>query len=376
MALGRGIAGTVLAMRPHHGQTVDIESLGDFTARVASGARSMCGWHLQSLDLTGQTEAIRSLDVAGALFLGCTLNRPDEESVRERGALVFPQVPGSPVDSYRPELYTARELFDGIDDGYETTLDARAYAWSRQPRSRDLTLAQALHDHAVDDALAVSLADSRVVGIMGGHSLARGSDAYADAAHLARELTRAGLTVATGGGPGAMEAANLGAYLASHTPADLEKALAMVAEAPSFTPSVRHWVGVAPEVLDTWPEGADSFGIPTWHYGHEPPNPFATRIAKYFSNAIREAVLLECANSGIVFLPGAAGTVQEVFQDACENYYADASSVAPMVLVGKDFWTRELPVWDLLRTLASDRDMSAYLHLVDTIDEVVPLLAE
>ena len=31
---------------------------------------------------------------------------------------------------------------------------------------------------------------------------------------------------------------------------------------------------------------------------------------------------------------GIAGTVQEVFQDACENYYADESSVAPMVLVG------------------------------------------
>ncbi|WP_460702347.1 LOG family protein [Myceligenerans halotolerans] len=362
-------------MRPHHGQIVDVESLDDFTARLAAGARSMSGWHLQSLDLTGQTAAIRSVAVAGALFLGCTLNKPDEESVRERGALVFPQVPGSPVDSYRPGLYTARELYDGIDDGYETTLDARAYAWSRQPRSRDLTLAQALHDHAVDDALAAAHTGSRVVGIMGGHSLARGSDAYADAARLAYELTRADLTVATGGGPGAMEAANLGAYLAPHTPADLEKALTMVARAPSFTPSVRHWVGAALQVLDTWPDGADSFGIPTWHYGHEPPNPFATRIAKYFSNAIREAVLLECANGGIVFLPGAAGTVQEVFQDACENYYADASSVAPMVLVGKDFWTRELPAWDLLSTLAADRDMSASLHLVDTIDEVVPLLA-
>ena len=69
-------------------------------------------------------------------------------------------------------------------------------------------------------------------------------------------------------------------------------------------------------------------GIPTWHYGHEPPNVFATAIAKYFRNATREAILLEVCDAGIVFLPGRGGTVQEVFQDACENYYADESSVA------------------------------------------------
>ena len=77
------------------------------------------------------------------------------------------------------------------------------------------------------------------------------------------------------------------------------------------------------------PTARESLGIPTWHYGHEPPNPFATAIAKYFRNATREAILLEVCNAGIVFLPGAAGTVQEVFQDACENYYADESAVAP-----------------------------------------------
>ena len=51
-------------------------------------------------------------------------------------------------------------------------------------------------------------------------------------------------------------------------------------------------------------------------------------IAKYFRNSTREAILLEICDAGIVFLPGAGGTVQEVFQDACENYYADESSVA------------------------------------------------
>ena len=49
---------------------------------------------------------------------------------------------------------------------------------------------------------------------MGGHALRSGATrAYADAARLGHALGRA-YVVATGGGPGAMEAANLGAYLA------------------------------------------------------------------------------------------------------------------------------------------------------------------
>ena len=44
---------------------------------------------------------------------------------------------------------------------------------------------------------------------MGGHALVRGEPAYADAARLGALLGRTHV-VATGGGPGAMEAANLG----------------------------------------------------------------------------------------------------------------------------------------------------------------------
>ena len=116
--------------------------------------------------------------------------------------------------------------------------------------------------------------------------------------------------------------------------------------------------------------------IPTWHYGHEPSNVFATGIAKYFRNATREAILLEVCDAGIVFLPGAGGTVQEVFQDACENYYADESSVAEMVLVGRAYWTETLPVWPLLRSLARGRPMEDRVHLVDNVDEAVGVLAQ
>ena len=79
-------------------------------------------------------------------------------------------------------------------------------------------------------------------------------------------------------------------------------------------------------------------------------------------------------DAGIVFLPGAAGTVQEVFQDACENYYADETSVAPMVLVGRSYWTRTLPAWPLLQALARGRAMEDHVHLVDSVEEATELL--
>jgi len=45
-----------------------------------------------------------------------------------------------------------------------------------------------------------------------------------------------------------------------------------------------------------------------------------------------------------------------------------------MVLVGADFWTSELPVWPLLQRLAAGREMAPRVHLVDDVEEVVPLL--
>jgi hypothetical protein len=172
-----------------------------------------------------------------------------------------------------------------------------------------------------------------------------------------------------------MEAANLGAYLSGHDEAVVGAALDVLAGAPSYRPSVTAWAAAAFEVRTRWPSEVESLGIPTWFYGHEPPNPFPARIAKYFTNAIREDILLHVCTAGIVFLPGRGGTVQEVFQDACENFYADPSAIAPMVLVGKRYWTEELPVWPLLETLARGRAMEGAVHLVDHPDEVAPLLA-
>ena len=65
----------------------------------------------------------------------------------------------------------------------------------------------------------------------------------------------------------------------------------------------------------------ESLAVPTWYYGHEPTTPLATNIGKYFQNSLREDGLITIAAHGIVFAPGKAGTLQEIFQDAVRNYY-------------------------------------------------------
>ena len=355
-------------MKHTRGRVLDVTSLADLDRRLAMGVRSLAGWRVVGLDLTERGPALLERSLAQSLFLGCEFADGDDDAVRRAGGIVLHEIPGIPVDPYRTTLYSPRELYDARR--YEHTLDARTYAWSRGGGTPDDTLARALHDHQLDVAMAEWVAGRRIVGVMGGHAVSRGSASYADAARLGHELGDR-LTVATGGGPGAMEAANLGAFV----PGDLTSALATVARVPSFRPDVGAWADAAFEVVDATTEGRESLGIPTWHYGHEPPNPFATSIAKYFSNAPREALLLEICNTGIVFLPGAGGTVQEVFQDACENYYSDESAVAPMVLLGRSHWTEELPVWPLLQALARGRAMEPHVHLVDSVDEAVEVVS-
>lgn len=339
--------------------------------------RSMRHWQVQDVDLTGHEDSLLALDPNGALFLGCTTTETTADRLRSGGALLFPEIPDVPFDPWRASLYTADELYDGLGSGYEATPDARIYAWAKGvPRHGSLKslLAQSLHDGSVDDALEELLTARRVVGVMGGHAMARDAPAYAEAALLAHELAGAGLTVATGGGPGAMEAANLGARLADHPTATLDRVLRQIATVPGFAGDITAWARVALRSVQDLDDSGRSLGIPTWHYGHEPPNAFSSTVAKYFRNAIREDILLQVCRAGIVFLPGAAGTVQEVFQAACTNYYANESEVAPMVFVGRRHWVETLPVWPLLEALAAGRPFEHSIHLVDDPTEVRGLL--
>ena len=354
----------------HHDDR-EIETLEEFDATV-SARGTLAGYRVQAVDLTDRTRELLATDTTGAVFLGCAMREDAAAKIRTDGALVFPPVPGLPFDPYRGLVYSPDELFASLADGYEATPDALAYAWFQRTKAdRDIhaSMLRSVHDDSVSDALDELLSGARVVGVMGGHAMARGTEEYAGAARLGRELARAGFTIATGGGPGAMEAANLGAYAAPFDDEMLSESLELLGKTPHFTPSITQWASAAFEIRTRWPQGGRSVGIPTWFYGHEPPNAFASHIAKYFANATREDGLLARSNAGVVFLPGAAGTVQEVFDNATPNYYESRGEPTPMVLVNRVHWTEKLPAWPLLRSLASGRSMEARIALVERIEE-------
>jgi hypothetical protein len=115
-----------------------------------------------------------------------------------------------------------------------------------------------------------------------------------------------------------------------------------------------------------------SIGIPTWHYGHEPSNVFPTAIAKYFANSEREDGLLAIARHGVIFTPGSAGTIQEVFQDAAQNHYATAPGFAsPMVFFGATYGRRTKPEFPLLEQLAAGHAYASLLFLSDEVEAIV-----
>jgi predicted Rossmann-fold nucleotide-binding protein len=357
---------------------LEVETLAAFDHYIR-GARRLNGWFVQSVDLTGRSDKLLAVDPRGAVFLGCRIEPRVEHRLRAAGALLFPRLPDLPFDPYRAKLYDAAELYG--TGPVASSPDAVIYAWARSARAVVLSgaLATALHDHAISDALndvTAEIDPRSVVGIMGGHGLLRTDPAYRAAAQLGASLTAAGRTVLTGGGPGAMEAGNLGAYL-SPWPDALDEALAVLGAVPTYRTDLDSWIATAYAVRQRWPAATAGTGlaIPTWFYGHEPTNLFATGIAKYFANALREDTLLHRCRGGIVYLPGQAGTVQEIFQAVTENYYAaDTSQVAPLVLVGIDYWTNQLPAWPLLRRLGAGRAMGKVVHCVEDIGAAIDLL--
>lgn len=368
-------------MNSAHVPTLEIESLAQWDEQIGDVA-AIAGWVVQSVDLTDRGADLARVDPDAAIFLGCQLPDGQIEDLRERGALIFPRLEHVPFDPYRASLYQPAELYDSIFAGklYTETTDAKIYTWATslpQPTELNASLATTLHDHSITDALEELLnrtPPDRTVGMMGGHAVLRGSDTYVGAARLASRLTLAGCTVLTGGGPGAMEAANLGAHLAGQYSV-LSHAIDRLAAAPSYAGNETVWVATALELRSQFRPTGRSLGIPTWYYGHEPSNVFATAIAKYFSNALREDILIRHCRGGMVYLPGAAGTVQEVFQTATANYYsADDDQICPMVFVGVEHWTKTLPVWPLITALGAGRTMGDRLLLVDDVDEAADYL--
>jgi predicted Rossmann-fold nucleotide-binding protein len=260
------------------------------------------------------------------------------------GEPVLPPFDDLPFEVYRARLYDYDELAARLPDDATRTLDERIGDWFRTSTAELPDAAvRALHDATIDVALARFVRGRRMVGVMGGHSTARGDDLYRRAAGLGRELTRGGWCVATGGGPGLMEAANLGAWFAPHDDGALAGALDLLAGSPPYEADPDAHRLVALEVRARWPNGGESLGVPTWVYLDEPTSAFATAIAKYFANSVRETGLLALARSGVVYTPGGAGTTQEIFTDAAQNSLSLYEVRSPLVFLGRRFFEEEQP---------------------------------
>lgn len=283
-----------------------------------------------------------------------------------------------PYEIGRQKLYSAEDLYG--PDGY----DAKVYECYLQKGKHASTtkelLARSIHDYCIRKALEDFMKGRnplKTIGVMGGHGLQRTDEQYKQIARISKRLTENGCLMVTGGGPGAMEATHLGAWMAGRSGEELHAAFDMLAATPCFKDE--SWVRTAMEVREHFPQEHDyeSLGVPTWLYGHEPATPLATHIAKFFDNSIREDFILTAAFGGIIFTPGSAGTLQEIFQDAVQNHYLSFGFASPMVFVGTKFWKEEVPIYPLLQHLmGTGKYKNLILSLTDSDEEVVNTLLE
>ena len=344
-------------MRDRYKQIRNGDELAELLAQPEEELRRIA---FQNVDLTTIPELALAHIYRECLFLSCRL--PMGLKRQSRDCLFLPNM--GEEFGFPNHLYSPEELYDGFNpdepDSYEKCYDGRVYRHflKKGKYATDIkeTLARTLHDHSISDCLQDFLSrfdEHKRVGVMGGHGLSRLDIAYRQVVLLSKRLAELGFLMISGGGPGAMEATHLGAWMAGRSEEELQEAFSIMSVAPLYTDKL--WLSTAWEVHNRFPNlGYESLGIPTWLYGHEPSTPLATHIAKYFDNSIREDGILTISKGGVIYTPGSAGTLQEIFQEAVQNHYLTFGYASLMIFMGKKYWTEEVPVWPLI------------MHLVDT----------
>lgn len=170
------------------------------------------------------------------------------------------------------------------------------------------------------------------VSVFGSTRLTPDDPLYELTVELAQKLTRKGFAVITGGGPGAMEAANKGAQRAKGTSCGLSIELPM----------------------------------------EKGPNPYIdpkyNLIFRYFF--VRKVMFVRYAR-GFVVMPGGLGTLDELFE-ALTLIQTKKTKPFPIYLVGVDYWSGLV---DWLKNTVLERGMIGagdldLFRLTDDIDEV------
>ena len=174
------------------------------------------------------------------------------------------------------------------------------------------------------------------ISVFGSARTARDDAEYALAERLGAALVQAGFAVITGGGPGAMEAANKGACQAGGV------SVGLGIELP-FEQGINQWVDLA------------------------------VNFRYFFA---RKTMFVKYAQ-GFVVLPGGFGTLDELFE-ALVLVQTHKVTSFPIVLLGRDYWQGLLewikgPV--LARKMISAPDIDL-LNLTDDVDEAVAMLVD
>ena len=366
---------------------IEIESTQQLENHLENGNK-LNNIVFQSVDLSDYTLNLLAEPLNNCIFLGCKIDPGIVDEIIYKGALVFPPIDGLPYKAFRNSLYCPEDLTDGFENGNPDSIknmfDTKVFdhfvsTGKSNPQSIYESFARRLHDHSITDALDEFIEGKKVIAVMGGHAVLRNEQEFLDVALLSMKLTESGYLLTSGGGPGAMEATHFGAWFSGRDEDDLKEGIELVSRHPDYRKKY-DWMVSALEVKKRFPlkENAgklpESLGVPTWVYGHEPPALFATHIAKYFANSVREDGLLAIAHHGVVFTPGSAGTVQEIFQDGAQNHYRTSGVISPMVFIGKNFWQETLPAYDLLKRVSAGRDYDKMIAITDSIDEAVDFI--
>jgi predicted Rossmann-fold nucleotide-binding protein len=340
----------------------------------------------QDVDFSLMCDTAQECWFSDCIFLGGKCVNLLRDRMDDR-CLVFPSFEDMPFNTFRNRLYNAASLYEGYIPGdpesYCDSFDAKVYehyleAGKLSTGIRE-TLARFLHDHSMNDAVndfLESYDEKSIISIMGGHGLSRTEEVYRTVALISKRLTESGCLMVSGGGPGAMEATHLGAWMAGRPDDELDEAIAILSAAPSYKD--RLWLDTAFRVMSRFPGPQyRSLGVPTWLYGHEPATPFASHIAKYFDNSTREDSILTIAKGGVIYSPGSAGTMQEIFQDAVQNHYLSFGYASPMIFLGEDYWKEEMPVYKLMEHLVDKgKYKNLLLHITDSPEKTIEIISE
>ncbi len=175
------------------------------------------------------------------------------------------------------------------------------------------------------------------VTVYGSARLKEDNPYYQQAMDIGEQLTLAGFSVMTGGGPGIMEAANRGAYKTKHRP---------------------------------------SAGCSIFIPYEQAANPYTTISQNCYFFFARK-LLLTKFSSAFVALPGGFGTLDELFE-MITLIKTERMRDYPIVLVGKSFWQ---PLMDFIGDKmigegTVHRDELAMITVTDSIEEVIEVIRD